>query len=100
MPRRPPPLDQGSAEIIAITGLKFLAGDSERLSRFLVATGIGPAALRAHADDPALLAAVLEYLLGDESLLLVFAAEAGLSPESIAPAQALLAGTEPHRRRQ
>jgi len=95
MPQRPRPLDRQTCEIIAMTGIKFLADDSERLSRFLAVTGIGPAELRSRVQDPALLAAVLEHLLGDESLLLVFAAETGIDPESVAPAQALLSGSGP-----
>lgn len=91
MPRRPPPLDHDGALALALSGLAFLAGDGERLGRFLVETGVGPAELRARADDPALLAAVLDHLLRDESLLLVFATETGLAPESILPAHALLA---------
>ena len=92
MPRRAPPLDSEAAATIALAGLRFLAEDTDRLGRFLLATGIGPAELRSRAGDPALLGAVLDHLLADESLLLVFAAETGLAPESIAPAQALLAG--------
>lgn len=92
MPRRAPPLDSEAAATIGLAGLRFLAEDADRLGRFLITTGIGPAELRSRAGDPALLGAVLDHLLADESLLLVFAAETGLAPESIAPAQALLAG--------
>ncbi|MEW5963271.1 MAG: DUF3572 domain-containing protein [Pseudomonadota bacterium] len=101
MPRRPPPLDHDGALAVALGGLAFLAEDADRLGRFLVETGIGPDELRVHADDPALLASVLDHLLGDESLLLVFATQSGLAPETILPAQALLAsGDRPERRRR
>ncbi|MCB1519552.1 MAG: DUF3572 domain-containing protein [Hyphomicrobiaceae bacterium] len=76
--------DREAAETAALRGLGFLAGDPERLGRFLSLTGMGPAELRAGARDPAMLAGVLEYLLGDETLLLVFTSEAGIAPESIA----------------
>jgi hypothetical protein len=101
MPRRPPPLDHDGALAVALGGLAFLAEDGDRLGRFLVETGIGPGELRARAEDPALLAAVLDHLLRDESLLLVFAAQAGLAPETVLPAQAMLAsGARPDRTRR
>ena len=83
-----PPID---AETIALLALQFLAEEPERLGRFLALTGLGPAELKEKAGSAAMLGAVLDYLLGDESLLLVFAATKGVSPQSIGPAQALLA---------
>jgi hypothetical protein len=38
--------------------------------------------------------AILDYMLGDESLLLTFCQAAGIDPMSVAPAHALLSG--PH----
>ena len=38
-----PSLTQEAAEELAIQALTFIAGDSERLGRFLAITGIGPA---------------------------------------------------------
>jgi hypothetical protein len=84
-------LDLEAAETIAIAGLAFLAEDARRLGRFLAVTGVGPDELRAHARSPRMLLAVVEYLLGDESLLLVFTTGAGIAPESIIPAYDLLA---------
>jgi hypothetical protein len=92
--RRKPPLDLDGAEQIALDALTFLATDPARLGRFLALTGIGPAELRAAAGTPGLQAAVLDHLLVDESLLLVFAAERGLDPERVALAHALLAREE------
>jgi hypothetical protein len=51
-----------------------------------------PAELRETAGTPGGLAAVLDHLLGDESLLMVFAATAGLDPAQIGPARDTLAG--------
>ncbi|MBK9079438.1 MAG: DUF3572 domain-containing protein [Hyphomicrobium sp.] len=81
------------AKTLALQGLSFLASDAERLSRFLTLTGIDPSALRGWDADPGLQGAVLEHLLADESLLLVFAAEIGVPPEQIAPAYQRLSGT-------
>ena len=39
--------------------------------------------IRAQAETPALMSAVLEHLAADESLLLVFAAGRGIAPDSI-----------------
>ena len=90
-----PGLDAERAGALALQGLTFLAGDPQRLERFLSLTGMGPDEIRAAAVTPEFQAAVLEHLLSDESLLLVFAAESGVAPELIAPAHALLAGSRP-----
>ena len=73
-------MDTDTAETIAISALAFLADDGPRLGRFLAVTGLGPAELRAQASTPRVLAAVLDYLLQDESLLLVFATSNRIAP--------------------
>ena len=80
------------AEAIALAALAFLAGDGERLGRFLALTGLGPTEIRAGTGDPAFLAGVLDHLMRDETLMMVFAAEAGLTPDRVASAFQLLAG--------
>jgi hypothetical protein len=84
-------MDLDRAEEIGVTGLIFLAADMQRLGRFLALTGLGPAELKAEARTPRMLVAVLDHLLHDESLLLVFAADSQLAPEDIAPARRVLA---------
>lgn len=79
------------AATLALAGLTFLAEDTARLGRFLALTGIGPEELRAVADAPETLVAVLDHLLGDESLLLVFSAAKGIAPETVEPARTALA---------
>lgn len=86
-----------TAETIALRALAFLAGDGERLGRFLALSGIGPDELRAHAREPHMLQGVLDHLMQDETLLMVFAAEAGLTPESVSAAHRTLAGPPPER---
>jgi hypothetical protein len=83
-------MDAENARSIAFSALAFLSDDLPRLGRFLALTGVGPDDLRASARTPRVLAAVLNHLLQDESLLLVFAASHGIAPELIAPAHALL----------
>lgn len=87
-----PPMTLESAETLALQGLTFLVGDAGRLSRFLTLTGIDPGELSGWDGNHGLQGAVLEHLLADESLLLVFATEIGAGPETIAPAHALLTG--------
>lgn len=79
------------AAALALAALAFLAEDTPRLGRFLALTGLGPDQLRALADTPETLLAVLDHLLADESLLLVFAASKGVPPEAVAAARAALA---------
>jgi hypothetical protein len=85
-------MSQELAETIGLKALKFLAEDASRLERFLALTGLGPADLKRNASSPAVLQAVLEHLLLDESLLLVFAAEADVPPADVEPAGRVLAG--------
>ncbi|MCA3596102.1 MAG: DUF3572 domain-containing protein [Methylobacterium sp.] len=89
MPPRPPIADP---EMLAISALSFLAEEPERLSRFLDLTGLSPITLRQAAADPRFLASVLDYLVADESLLLAFAANAQVAPETV------VAAAERHRR--
>lgn len=87
---KPKPLDLDDAEGIGIRALAFLAADDNRLAKFLGLTGIAPNELVAGARTAPMLSAILEHLSGDESLLLVFAAEAGLRPEQIGEAMTML----------
>jgi hypothetical protein len=87
-----PPLTQEAAEALAIQALTFIAGDSERLGRFLAITGIGPAQIRAAAQEPGFLIGVLDHLAGDERLLSAFATETGGDPADIGKALAALGG--------
>ncbi len=85
-------LTEEAAEGLAIQALTFIAGDGERLGRFLATTGIGPAQIRAAAQEPGFLVGVLDYLAGDEGLLAAFAAETGNDPAHVGKALAALGG--------
>lgn len=89
------PLTSGDAETIALRALAFLAADPSRLEPFLAATGLGPATLRAAAQEPGFLAGVLDHVAGNDSLLLEFAANLSLNPEIVAQARAALSGPPP-----
>jgi hypothetical protein len=75
-----------TAEGIAVQGLVFLTAEPARLSRFLTLTGLDPGEIGKQAETPQFLAAVLEHLLADESLLLSFATNASVAPHLVTPA--------------
>jgi hypothetical protein len=83
---------RAAAESLAIQALTFLAGEPERLGRFLTLTGIGPGAIRAAARSPGFLAGVLDHLASEDALVVAFAAEAGIEPGEIEQARRALAG--------
>ena len=80
------------AEKLAIQALGYLAGDPERLGHFLASTGIGPEMIRKAAADPSFLAGVLDHVAADEPLLRAVAHHAGVAPQDIEHAQAVLSG--------
>jgi hypothetical protein len=80
------------AETLAVEALGFIASDHERLVRFLDLTGLSPATIRSAAGSPQFLTAVLDHLLGDERLLMEFAAQAGCEPAGLMKARDQLAG--------
>lgn len=84
------------AEDIAIQALSFIAGRPEELARFISLSGIDPSDIRRLAGDTAFLGGVLDFLLQDEPLLLSFASENGLSPQTVvALRQNLESGPKP-----
>src|SRR5580658_7675341 len=83
---------QEAAAKLAIAALSFLADEQERVERFLALTGLGPESLRAAARDPGFLAGVLDHVMGDEALLLAFAAEYEIDPQEVERARDTLAG--------
>jgi hypothetical protein len=81
-----------TAATLAIQALAYLAGEPERLGHFLAATGIGPEMIRKAAADPSFLAGVLDHVAADEPLLLAVADHAGVTPQDVEHAQAILSG--------
>ena len=92
MKSHPPAQDP---EVIGLAALGFLAGEPDRLMRFLSLTGLALEDLREQAGEPRLLAAVLDHLLADESLLFLFAESEALHPADVAAARRRLPGGEP-----
>jgi hypothetical protein len=87
-PPKPQKMTLAVAEDVAASGLALLAADAPRLNRFLTDSGL-------NAGETEVLAAVLEHICSDESLLLVFAAERQLTPEQVVAAHIVLSGPRP-----
>jgi hypothetical protein len=85
------------SELVAIQALSFIAGDAERLGRFLAETGIGPETLRASASDPCFLTGVLDFVLRDDTTVKAFSESSGHHPTTIAAARMALGDPLPER---
>jgi hypothetical protein len=90
---RPP--SHEAAEAVAISGLGFLAADTDRLDRFLALSGLQPHDIRAAASTPGFLAGVLQHIMDDDRIAAAFGAETGLSSEELTAAAAVLGGERP-----
>ena len=78
---------------LATDALIFIAGDPNRMAKFLGTTGYRPDQIRAHANAPEFLAGILGFLLGDESMLLAFAANGNHDPSTLSRAHHVLSET-------
>jgi Protein of unknown function (DUF3572) len=87
MSQRPPASSGDDGELIAISALCFLADRPEEFERFLALSGVDPTEIRRLAGNADFLGGLLDFLLADEALLLVFAAEAGLAPDRVVAAR-------------
>jgi predicted Zn-dependent protease len=81
---------RAAAAELAIAALVFLAGEQERIGRFLALTGLAPESLRTAAREPGFLLGVLDHVASDEALLLAFANESGIDPQDVAHARDVL----------
>ena len=72
-----------NAEILALEGLGWLAGQEEGLQRFLDQAGVDAAGLRDAAGSPETGLAVLDFLLANEDLLLGFCESAAVEPQAL-----------------
>ena len=87
------PQTHENAEILALEGLGWLAGQEDGLRRFLDQSGIAASDLRAAAGRPETGLAVLDFLLAHEDLLLGFCEAAGTDPKALHMARHRLDGT-------
>jgi hypothetical protein len=72
---------------LALAALAATLGDPRRARRFLDLTGIGTDELRARADDPGLLAALIRFLEAHEPDLVAVAEELGVAPDVLVQAR-------------
>lgn len=76
--------------VTALQALAHVAGDPDLGPRFLALSGLDAAGLRASADDPAVLAALIDFLAMRESDLIACADAIGVKPEALVRAGASL----------
>ncbi|MET0251201.1 MAG: DUF3572 family protein [Novosphingobium sp.] len=76
---------------MALAALAWVVGDERRAQRLLGLTGLDADALRMGLHDPAVLGAVLDFLLANEADLLAAADDLGIPPQELARARSELA---------
>jgi hypothetical protein len=81
-----------AAETLALKALAYLATMPDDIGRFLSVSGIEPSELRARAEEPEFLAAVMDYLMSDDKLLTEFCAGEEIDPRDIQLARQALPG--------
>lgn len=75
------------AQALALVALATAVSDERRGRRFLDLTGIGTDELRARADDPVLLAALIRFLEAHEPDLVAVAEDMGVEPQALVAAR-------------
>lgn len=93
-PGKPPVYGREAAETLGAQALEWLAGDPERLTDFLSASGLSPRELMTRASDPAMLGAILDHLMTSDDLVMAFCDAMGLSYLAPQAARAVLPGGE------
>ena len=78
-----PQMTRQSAEALALKALEFLANSPDNLGVFLSATGVNGSELLERAEEPAVLAAVVDFMLKDEGLLIEFCDTASIRPRDV-----------------
>ncbi|MEM9429962.1 MAG: DUF3572 family protein [Pseudomonadota bacterium] len=90
-------MENDQAETLAASALAWLAEEPDRVGAFLDTTGLDRADIAAAARTPEFLAAVLDFVLSDETHVLAFAASSNVPPERVRRARAALpGGADPH----
>lgn len=71
-------------QALALSALGWVLGEQSRAQRLLTLTGLTPDALRAGLGDPAVLGAVLEFLVAHEPDLVACAEALDIEPAMLA----------------
>ena len=85
---------QEQAETLALEALAWLAQEEDLLNVFLGSSGLSEADLRMKAGDPNLLAAVLDFVLMDDTWVIKFCDSNSMPYDRITQARAALPGGE------
>ncbi len=83
------------ARDIADAGFQHIAGQPDLVSDLLAQSGTDAAGLRAMAARPEFAQFVLDFLLEQDQRVLDFAQDAGIQPQRIVMARAVLGGGDP-----
>jgi hypothetical protein len=84
------PRSTNDAEALALSALAATLSDERRARRFLDLSGIGTDELRSRAEDPTLLAALLDFLEAHEPDLIEVAEAIGVKPMELVAAREAL----------
>lgn len=90
-PMRDKMVNEATPLVTGLQALGHVAGDADLGPRFLALSGLDADGLRAGAGDPALLAAVIDFLGGREADLVACADAIGATPAALVAAGAALA---------
>lgn len=81
-----------SAETLALQAVSWLATDADLLGAFLNDTGASLSSLVVDLKRPEFLAAVLDFILGDDARVIALAEKVGIQPAAVAQHRAALPG--------
>ncbi len=90
--KRPRDTNRTDAVAIGLSALAWTLSDGTRAERLLAVTGLTPADLRARADDPTVLGAVIAFLEAHEPDLIACADALGVAPAALVASHAALDG--------
>jgi hypothetical protein len=76
-------LNPKNAETLALNALSFLAESPDSLDSFMRQSGVDPTTIRLRATERDFLAAVLDFLMADEALLVRFCESTRTAPTSV-----------------
>ena len=85
-------MNEEQAKIIGLQSLSYLVGNPSALERFFALSGVNADDLRRRADDPAMLAGILDFFLGNEAQLLEMCRATDMAGEAPALARRRLMG--------
>jgi hypothetical protein len=83
-----------AAETLGLRALAWLVAKPEALEKFLGISGLDGPDLRARASEPEMLAAVLDYILMSEPLVVEFCESEGVAARELHSARRVLVGAD------